>query len=203
MNYSEIKFCDIANGAGVRTTLFVSGCRHHCFNCFNPGTWAFEAGEPFTREVEDKILESLEPSYIDGLTLLGGEPFEPENQETLIALLERVRSERPQSAPYRPLAKVMETDQTLFTHKDIRDTVVGLYCPVYMNQVNTPGWHLHFVSEDRTQGGHVLDLSVTQAELSLDDTGGFAMLLPDNPMFRNFDFSVEQAEDVRKVEQGQ
>ena len=95
MNYSEIKFCDIANGAGVRTTLFVSGCRHHCFNCFNPGTWAFEAGEPFTREVEDKILESLEPSYIDGLTLLGGEPFEPENQETLIALLERVRSERP------------------------------------------------------------------------------------------------------------
>ena len=115
----------------------------------------------------------------------------------------RVRSERPQSAPYRPLAKVMETDQTLFTHKDIRGTVVGLYCPVYMNQVNTPGWHLHFVSEDRTQGGHVLDLSVTQAELSLDDTGGFAMLLPDNPMFRNFDFSVEQAEDVRKVEQGQ
>lgn len=95
MNYSEIKYCDIANGAGVRTTLFVSGCRHHCFNCFNPGTWAFEAGEPFTRAVEDKIIESLEPTYVDGITLLGGEPFEPENQPALIALLQRVRNERP------------------------------------------------------------------------------------------------------------
>ena len=95
MNYSEIKFCDIANGAGVRTTLFVSGCRHHCPYCFNPGTWAFDAGEAFTRAVEDKILESLEPAYVDGLTLLGGEPFEPENQGALIGLLERIRAERP------------------------------------------------------------------------------------------------------------
>ena len=95
MNYSEIKFCDIANGAGVRTTLFVSGCRHHCPQCFNPGTWAFEAGEDFTLEVEDKILESLEPAYVDGLTLLGGEPFEPENQPALISLLTRVRAEQP------------------------------------------------------------------------------------------------------------
>ena len=95
MNYSEIKFCDIANGAGVRTTLFVSGCRHHCPHCFNPGTWAFDSGEAYTPEVEDKILASLEPAYVDGLTLLGGEPFEPENQRALIALLERVRAERP------------------------------------------------------------------------------------------------------------
>lgn len=95
MNYSEIKYCDIANGAGVRTTLFVSGCRHHCEGCFNPGTWAFEAGEPFTREVEDKIIESLEPAYVDGLTLLGGEPFEPENQSALIELLRRMRAEHP------------------------------------------------------------------------------------------------------------
>lgn len=95
MNYSEIKYCDIANGAGVRTTLFVSGCRHHCEGCFNPGTWAFEAGKPFTEETITQIIESLEPTYIDGLTLLGGEPFEPENQGALIGLLERVRSERP------------------------------------------------------------------------------------------------------------
>lgn len=95
MNYAEIKTCDIANGAGVRTTLFVSGCRHHCEGCFNPGTWAFEAGEPFTKEVEDSIIESLEPAYVDGLTLLGGEPFEPENQPALVSLLKRVRAERP------------------------------------------------------------------------------------------------------------
>ena len=95
MNYAEIKYCDIANGAGVRTTLFVSGCRHHCEGCFNPDTWNFAAGEPFTNEVADKIIESLEPTYIDGLTLLGGEPFEPENHAELTALLERVRAERP------------------------------------------------------------------------------------------------------------
>ncbi|MBR1828988.1 MAG: anaerobic ribonucleoside-triphosphate reductase activating protein [Atopobiaceae bacterium] len=95
MNYSEIKYCDIANGAGVRTTLFVSGCRHHCPQCFNPGTWAFDSGKEYTREVEDKILESLEPAYVDGLTLLGGEPFEPENQPALISLLQRVRAEQP------------------------------------------------------------------------------------------------------------
>ncbi len=113
-----------------------------------------------------------------------------------------VRSERAQSEPYRPLAAVMDKDQTLFDHKDIRGTVVGLYCPVYMDHLNVPGWHLHFVSRDRTQGGHVLELSVAEAELSWDYTGGFAMLLPENQMFRNFDFTANQAEDIRKVEQG-
>ena len=113
-----------------------------------------------------------------------------------------VRSERAQSEPYRPLAAVMDKDQTLFDHKDIRGTVVGLYCPVYMDHLNVPGWHLHFVSKDRTQGGHVLELSVAEAELSWDYTGGFAMLLPENQMFRNFDFIANQAEDIRKVEQG-
>lgn len=113
-----------------------------------------------------------------------------------------VRSERAQSEPYRPLAAVMDKDQTLFDHKDIRGTVVGLYCPVYMDHLNVPGWHLHFVSKDRTQGGHVLELSVAEAELSWDYTGGFAMLLPENQMFRNFDFTANQAEDIRKVEQG-
>ncbi len=95
VNYSDIKYCDIANGAGIRTTLFVSGCRNHCPGCFNPGTWDFSAGEPFTPEVEDKVLESLKPDYVDGVTLLGGEPFEPENQKALVSLLRRVRAERP------------------------------------------------------------------------------------------------------------
>lgn len=95
MNYAEIKYFDIANGVGVRTTLFVSGCRHHCEGCFNPVQWDFAAGDPFTREVEDEILESLDPAYVTGITILGGEPMEPENQEVLLPFLERVRAERP------------------------------------------------------------------------------------------------------------
>lgn len=99
MNYAEIKNFDIANGEGVRTTLFVSGCRRGCKNCFNEAAWNFAAGKPFTREVEDKIIEGLRPVYIDGLTLLGGEPMEPENQAGLVDFLERVRKEFPRDAP--------------------------------------------------------------------------------------------------------
>ena len=95
MHYSNIKYCDIADGEGVRTTLFVSGCRRHCKNCFNPETWSFLAGEEFTKSVEDSIIESMEPFYVDGLTVLGGEPFEPENQAVLVDFLERVKERYP------------------------------------------------------------------------------------------------------------
>ncbi len=95
MNYSGIKYFDIANGSGVRTVLFVSGCRHHCPYCFNPDTWSFEAGDPFTSEVEDEIIESMKPAYVDGLTVLGGEPMEAENQAAVLHLLERMRAELP------------------------------------------------------------------------------------------------------------
>ena len=95
MNYGEIKNFDIANGEGVRVSLFVSGCTHHCKNCFNKDTWAFDYGEPFTKETEDKIIKELTPDYISGLSLLGGEPFEPSNQEGLIELLRRVKAELP------------------------------------------------------------------------------------------------------------
>lgn len=91
MNYANIKYCDIANGVGVRTTLFVSGCRLHCPNCFNGEAQDFAFGEPFTEEVERQIMESLEPPYIAGLSVLGGEPMEPENQNGLVSFLERVR----------------------------------------------------------------------------------------------------------------
>ena len=91
MNYAAIKKCDIANGTGVRTSLFVAGCRHHCKGCFQPETWDFDFGNEFTLEIEDDIIESLEPDYIEGLTLLGGEPFEPENQRVLVKFLKRVR----------------------------------------------------------------------------------------------------------------
>jgi anaerobic ribonucleoside-triphosphate reductase activating protein len=95
MNYGEIKNYDIANGEGVRVSLFVSGCTHHCKNCFNPETWSFEYGKPFTKETKDYIIECLSPDYIDGLSLLGGEPFEPQNQQVLLPFLRRVRSELP------------------------------------------------------------------------------------------------------------
>ena len=88
MNYAAIKNCDIANGPGVRVSLFVSGCRHHCKDCFNPETWDFACGEPFDEAVMDKLLALLAPGYIRGITYLGGEPFEPENQPGLLDLRE-------------------------------------------------------------------------------------------------------------------
>ena len=95
MYYSGIKYNDIANGTGVRTTLFVSGCRNHCKDCFQPETWEFDNGEPFGSQIEREILESLKPAYISGLTLLGGDPFEPENQQALLPLVRKVKEEYP------------------------------------------------------------------------------------------------------------
>ena len=95
MNYATIKFCDIANGIGIRTVLFVSGCTHHCKGCFQPETWDFSYGQPYTEVTEQQILDSLSPSYIHGLTLLGGEPMEPDNQRALLPLLRRLKTEYP------------------------------------------------------------------------------------------------------------
>ena len=95
MNYATIKNCDIANGPGVRVSLFVSGCTHRCPGCFNEVAWDFNYGEPFTQETIDSILEMLKPSYIKGLTLLGGEPFEPENQGAIVELLRQVKKAYP------------------------------------------------------------------------------------------------------------
>ncbi|MBO5504907.1 MAG: anaerobic ribonucleoside-triphosphate reductase activating protein [Clostridia bacterium] len=96
MNYCNIKKWDIADGVGVRVTLFVSGCTHHCKGCFQPETWDFEYGKPFTKEVEDELLEALDHDYIDGLTLLGGEPFEPDNQRALVPFLRRFKEKYPE-----------------------------------------------------------------------------------------------------------
>lgn len=96
MRYGAIKKRDIANGIGVRVVLFVSGCTHHCKGCFQSETWSFDYGQDYTKATEDEIIEALRPSFIDGLTLLGGEPFEPQNQAELIKLLRRVRTELPE-----------------------------------------------------------------------------------------------------------
>lgn len=95
MNYADIKKYDIANGPGVRVSLFVSGCTHHCPGCFNAETWDFNYGHPFTSDVINEILQALEPSYIHGFSLLGGEPFEHVNQEGLLPLLREIRSRFP------------------------------------------------------------------------------------------------------------
>lgn len=95
MNYAEIKKQDIANGEGVRVSLFVSGCTHHCKGCFNEEAWDFNSGKPFTRETEAEILEALSPDYINGLSLLGGEPFERQNQRVLLPFIKKVKSTYP------------------------------------------------------------------------------------------------------------
>ena len=95
MNYAQIKPCSIENGTGVRVSLFVSGCRHHCKECFNEETWDVSYGKPFTKTREDEIVQALAPSYIAGLTLLGGDPGEPENQQGLLPLLQRIKKELP------------------------------------------------------------------------------------------------------------
>ena len=98
MNYATIKPRDIANGPGVRVSLFVSGCTHHCKGCFNQEAWDFDFGQPFTQEVIDRILADLSPSFVKGLTLLGGEPFDPRNQGAIVELLRQVKAKYPQKS---------------------------------------------------------------------------------------------------------
>ena len=98
MNYATIKSRDIANGPGVRVSLFVSGCTHRCPGCFNEEAWDFNFGQPFTQEVIDRILEDLSPSFVKGLTLLGGEPFDPRNQPSIVELLRQVKAKYPEKS---------------------------------------------------------------------------------------------------------
>ena len=111
-----------------------------------------------------------------------------------------VRSEYAQEEPYKPLAKVLETDQTFYDYSDIDGTIVAMYCPPYMSDLNASGWHLHFISDDKTKGGHVLGLRIEKADIALDLTDSFEMKLPDNDMFSGFDLTIDQSEDIKKVE---
>ena len=110
MNYATIKNCDIANGPGVRVSLFVSGCTHRCPGCFNAVAWDFDYGEPFTQETADRILKLLAPPHIKGLTLLGGEPFEPQNQGAIVDLLRQVRKTYPQKSIWAFSGYLFEKD---------------------------------------------------------------------------------------------
>ena len=110
MNYSGIIGSDIANGEGVRVSLFVSGCTHHCKGCFNPETWDFAYGEPFTEKTQDFLIEELSKDWIQGLSLLGGEPMEPENQRALVPFLRRVRKELPAKDVWCYTGCILEDD---------------------------------------------------------------------------------------------
>lgn len=99
MNYATIKWYDIANGEGVRISLFVSGCTHHCKNCFNQVAWDFNYGQPFDEQIQERILKELDSDYIAGLSILGGEPFEPQNQHALLPFLQKVKA----LYPYKPI----------------------------------------------------------------------------------------------------
>ncbi len=110
MNYGAIKKFDIADGPGVRVSLFVSGCTHHCRECFQPETWNFDYGQPFTEETEQELFEALDREYICGLTLLGGEPFEPQNQRVLVPFLRRVKERFPEKSIWCYTGYTLETD---------------------------------------------------------------------------------------------
>ena len=110
MYYGNIKKSDIANGPGVRVSLFVSGCTHHCKGCFNEETWNFKYGEPFTEKTEEQILKLLDPSYVSGLTVLGGEPMEYVNQKELLPFLKKVKENYPKKTIWCYTGYVYEKD---------------------------------------------------------------------------------------------
>lgn len=110
MYYGNIKKSDVADGPGIRVSLFVSGCRHHCEGCFNAETWDFNYGEVYTSDTEESILTDLAPSYISGLTLLGGEPLEPENRPFVYSLVKKARERYPEKTIWLYTGYTFETD---------------------------------------------------------------------------------------------
>ena len=127
MYYGEIKNCDVANGEGVRVSLFVSGCTHHCKDCFNPQTWSFTYGQLYTEETEERIIELLAPAYVDGITLLGGEPMEPDNQRVLLGLVKRIRAQYPEKSVWCFTGYTLERD---LWHPDGSRPDSRAYCEV-------------------------------------------------------------------------
>lgn len=122
MNYAGIKYCDIANGTGCRTVLFVSGCRNACKGCFQPQTWDFGYGEPFDEKVQKEVLDSLTPDYITGITLLGGEPFEPENQKELVPFMRKVVAQYPNKNVWAFTGYIYDKDLVAGGRRHTEDT---------------------------------------------------------------------------------
>ena len=126
MNYGAIKETDIANGIGIRVSLFVSGCTHHCPGCFNSDTWDFAYGEPFDKTTEERILSLLSPDYINGLSLLGGEPMEPTNQRVLEPFLTRVKEAYPQKTVWCYSGYTFEEMLSGRAHCEVTDSMLSM-----------------------------------------------------------------------------
>ena len=173
MHYGEIKNCDIANGEGVRVTLFVSGCTNHCKNCFQPKTWDFYYGKPFTVETEAELFRLLSPRDLRGLTLLGGEPFEPENQRALLPFLRKLRRELPEKTVWTFTGFTWEELHTEGSHPrcEVTDELLNLIDVLvdgrYVEERKDIGLRFRGSSNQR-----LLDLNATRAS-------GKLTLLPD------------------------
>jgi len=124
VNYCGLKKIDIADGPGVRVSLFVSGCRNHCPGCFQPETWDFDYGEPFTKKTEDEILDALRPEWIQGFSILGGDPMEPENAGVLAPFLTRLRKELPEKDIWL---------YTGYTYEDVSDAEILSFVDVLVD----------------------------------------------------------------------
>ena len=167
MNYATIKYCDIANGTGVRTSLFVSGCRRHCPECFNAVAWDFGYGLPFDKAVRNEILGSLAPDYIDGLSLLGGEPFEPENQRALVPFLHEVRVLYPHKTIWCYTGNVYETELLQPSHArcEVTDEMLSLI-DVLVDGEFIPAQHDISLRFRGSGNQRIIDLNATRAAVA-------------------------------------
>ena len=177
VNYATIKYCDIANGTGVRTSLFVSGCRRHCPECFNAVAWDFGYGLPFDKAVRNEILGSLAPDYIDGLSLLGGEPFEPENQRALVPFLHEVRVLYPHKTIWCYTGNVYETELLQPSHArcEVTDEMLSLI-DVLVDGEFIPAQHDISLRFRGSGNQRIIDLNATRA-------AGHTVLWQDDPLF--------------------
>ena len=177
MNYANIKFCDIANGTGVRTSLFVSGCRRHCPECFNAVAWDFAYGQPFDKAARNKILGSLAPDYISGLSLLGGEPFGPENQRALVPCLHDVRVLYPQKTIGCYTGNVYETELLApsAARCEVTDEMLGLI-DVLVDGAFVEAEHDITLRFRGSANQRIIDLNATRA-------AGHTVLWQDDPVF--------------------
>lgn len=185
MNYATIKYSDIANGVGVRTSLFVSGCRLRCKNCFNQEAWDFNAGNPFTKETENDILKSLQVPWVQGLSILGGDPMEPENQRELVVLAEHLKALLPNKDLWVYTGYIYEHDLLSPSGSRHVDGVTERFLNCIDVLVDGPFVQEQYDITLRFRGSsnqRLIDLNKTRAALAQDSEAGIA-LWQDDPVF--------------------
>ena len=177
MKYANFKEYDIANGPGIRFSLFVSGCTHHCKGCFNPETWDFNYGKPFTKDVEDYILKELGHEFYEGLTLLGGEPMEPVNQKGLLPLVKRFKELYPHKTIWCYTGNVYETELLQPSHArcEVTDEMLSLI-DVLVDGEFIPAQHDISLRFRGSGNQRIIDLNATRA-------AGHTVLWQDDPLF--------------------